>query len=426
MTSSTCWAREAANSSASARPPRSMGGSVSRTRRRISSPKGVEPGSRVVTTSQPPAASTAARRGIRLDLPEPSGPSRVMKMPLAGSTTARVYRLLDRTAQRSRSTSEPGSRLAIQATTAIVPAGPTAVKWFPSASAPCEAASDQRPRKAVGAVPGGQPHRVRIIQAIAHRQVAVRLPHQPFHPAGSQARLGSESTSQAVPSVEAHTAGTPWPSSPTTSWPARSHGPSDVGAMASVMSAASPGNPSTADHAVPSSDIATAVVGGHSLVHSIHSRRRPRCVRNALVVPRQVVRLRGCRHGRCRDRAPGQPVVRMQQVPAGQGLALPPADGCVPTAARHRPGSDELGALLHVRGWGKAGHGSSPGPRTAVGGDPRQRDDRAQGTAPGIGRTVRRCTSCPRLRPRPTRAAHRWRPPGRSRPGALPSWWWSP
>ena len=110
MISATCWARAAANSSASARPVRSIFGSVSSTRLRMRSPSGVEPGSLVATTSQPRARSTAARRDSRLDLPEPSGPSRVMKTPLRGDVTrASVRSQRGRRVRAARGEAAPGA-----------------------------------------------------------------------------------------------------------------------------------------------------------------------------------------------------------------------------------------------------------------------------------------------------------------------------
>ena len=85
------------------------------------------------------------------------------------------------------------------------------------------------------------------------------------------------------------------------------------------MSAASPGNSSTAVHVVPSYDIATAVVGGQSLVHTIHNRRRP----DASATP-----------SRCHGRSSG--VVAVGAGVGAIGLQVSPSSEC----RRSRPVSD--------------------------------------------------------------------------------------
>lgn len=83
ITSATCWARSAANSSASARgaisasepstPPSSNS--------RIATPSTVPPGSRVTTHSRPCASTYARNRSTCVVLPTPSTPSKEMNMP---------------------------------------------------------------------------------------------------------------------------------------------------------------------------------------------------------------------------------------------------------------------------------------------------------------------------------------------------------
>ena len=84
----TCWARSAANSSASARgtgPGPWRASSQSRTSRRTWVPTGVPPGSRVRTTWWPSSATSQDRTlSASVDLPAPSPPSITRKKPACG------------------------------------------------------------------------------------------------------------------------------------------------------------------------------------------------------------------------------------------------------------------------------------------------------------------------------------------------------
>ncbi len=84
-TVSTCSARSAAYSSASARCERPALETSSRMdRSRL--PTGVAPGSRVRTTSCPLERIHSARASAWVDLPAPSPPSRAMKKPVPTGT----------------------------------------------------------------------------------------------------------------------------------------------------------------------------------------------------------------------------------------------------------------------------------------------------------------------------------------------------
>src|SRR6266540_5173483 len=86
ITSSTSWARAAANSSASARGSRVDDGSSSSERTR--SPTGVPPGSRVATTLWPCSSSARRSSSSCVDLPAPSTPSRAISRPRRQGDTA--------------------------------------------------------------------------------------------------------------------------------------------------------------------------------------------------------------------------------------------------------------------------------------------------------------------------------------------------
>src|SRR5688572_18101744 len=83
--SATSCARDARKRKVSA--ARSIG-VPPRSRRRISSPAGVPPGSRTRSTARPRPSSARASRAACVDFPEPSGPSRTMKVPFG---TGGVY-----------------------------------------------------------------------------------------------------------------------------------------------------------------------------------------------------------------------------------------------------------------------------------------------------------------------------------------------
>ncbi len=86
-TVSTCSARSAAYSSASARWDRPAE-ETSRRIERSRLPTGVAPGSRVSTTSWPLARIHSASASACVDLPAPSPPSRAMKKPLAAGAVS--------------------------------------------------------------------------------------------------------------------------------------------------------------------------------------------------------------------------------------------------------------------------------------------------------------------------------------------------
>src|SRR5919197_2825452 len=90
MTRSTSSARAAANRAASAHGETS---SPCRRTRRIRSPSGVPPGSRVATTSRPSFRSRCSSSRAWVVLPEPSRPSKVTKIEVANIGGRRIERV---------------------------------------------------------------------------------------------------------------------------------------------------------------------------------------------------------------------------------------------------------------------------------------------------------------------------------------------
>ncbi len=115
-TVSTCSARSAAYSSASARfesPAEEMSSRIERSRL----PTGVAPGSRVTTTSWPLPRIQSASASTWVDLPAPSPPSRAMKKPVADAAwTGSPPRSASRRSRRSGT--PPRSSAFVSTTTA--------------------------------------------------------------------------------------------------------------------------------------------------------------------------------------------------------------------------------------------------------------------------------------------------------------------